>query len=201
MQFYNEALTFYRDLCYTLIEKPPRTIHIPRTIASFTDEECGIYFRMNKSELYRIFKAFKIPNVITLSSRSKFVGEELLLFCLMRYFHGINMELQSRLLFGRENSQWSRAFDWFNKHMVNEFAYLLIDNMVFWLPHFPKFANKIRLKIEEKSQLFYQHGTFQVFAFVDDNVSKICRPAGGPADEGENAPRYNNDIQRAFFNK
>jgi hypothetical protein len=39
-----------------------------------------------------------------------------------------------------------------------------------------------------------------VAGFIDDTVTRITRPGGGPAEEGINAERYNNLIQQAFFN-
>ena len=36
--------------------------------------------------------------------------------------------------------------------------------------------------------------------FIDDTVTRITRPGGGPAEEGINAVRYNTLIQQSFFN-
>ena len=46
----------------------------------------------------------------------------------------------------------------------------------------------------------WEPGTFKVIAFIDDNVSRTCRPGGGPMEEGPDAPRYDNEIQAAFYN-
>ena len=46
----------------------------------------------------------------------------------------------------------------------------------------------------------WEPGTFKVTAFIDDNVSRTCRPGGGPMEEGPDAPRYDNEIQAAFYN-
>ena len=35
--------------------------------------------------------------------------------------------------------------------------------------------------------------------FIDDTVTRITRPGGGPAEEGINAERYNTLIQQAFL--
>jgi hypothetical protein len=74
--------------------------------------------------------------------------------------------------------------------------------MVTWKPYLEGFSEVIRMKVFEKSdgQIHYPEGAYLVASFIDDTVTSITRPGGGPAEEGINAERYNNLIQQAFFN-
>ena len=148
-------------------------------------------------------RALKIPDFIRLDNRSVFTAEEVLLCSLHRYAQaGGNLEHDANFIFGREFSQWSKAFKWFNQHMVINFTNLMVNNFQFWSQYFPIFAEKIRKKTEQMSgyDVQWEPGTFKVIAFIDDNVSRTCRPGGGPMEEGPDAPRYDNEIQAAFYN-
>lgn len=63
--------------------------------------------------------------------------------------------------------------------------------MAFWKNYFPEMVDCIRKKLAEKSDyaLQYEPNEFWDFAFIDENVTRIRRPAGGPA-EGMDVPRY-----------
>lgn len=174
--------------------------HIPRTILSFSDVECRLLFRFQQNDLFRLMRVFRIPNEVRLESRYLFYGEEVLLFSLHRFAHGFTYEMDCIILFGREHSQWSRAFHWFIQHMMSNFIHLLKRNLEHWLPHFPYFSECIRMKLEEKTNLQFAPQQFRVIGFVDDNVTKTCRPGGGPTRPGINAPRNNNYLQMAFYN-
>jgi hypothetical protein len=118
-----------------------------RTIASFSESDTYLFFRFNKSDLYRLLVALKMPEVITVCNGSTFTGEEVMLFSLRRYASNSSLEIDARLIFERDNTQWSRAFHWFNRHMVRNFVGLLCDNMQFWLPYLQNFSNKIADKV------------------------------------------------------
>lgn len=124
--------------------------HTRRTIDSFREGECYQFFRFQKVDLLRLKKALKIPDYIYANNRSSFGGEEVMLFSLHRYAQGGgNLEHDATFIFGREFSQWSRAFQWFNRHIIENFTDLMVNNFEYWLPHFPMFAEKIRLKTEQ----------------------------------------------------
>jgi hypothetical protein len=80
--------------------------------------------------------------------------------------------------------------------MVRNWAYLLFDNLEFWLPFIPRFNQAIRLKC---SDLGCQYDDLKIFGFIDNTLNSTCRPGGGPACDGENAPRNDPDIQRAYY--
>jgi hypothetical protein len=83
--------------------------------------------------------------------------------------------------------------------MVDNWGYLLTNNVAFWLPYLPMMAAALRNKLSEKGVEF-PHGSFCVFGFIDNTMNSTCRPGGGPARDGTNAPRNDPLIQRAFYN-
>jgi hypothetical protein len=109
-------------------------------------------------------------------------------------------------LFGQTDSAFiGKVANGFHDWMKVHWGYLLEDNLQFWVPHFPKFAQAIKKKMEEKSggQLLYQDAIhpngFRVCAFIDNTMNAMCRPGGGPANDGVNAPRHDPLIQQAFY--
>lgn len=211
-QHQNEPLTdFERNIIYLTLEhhyelthtpqiERPLLQHVPRTIESFNETDCWNLFRTRKEDLHRLFQVFQIPNQVFTEELSRFAGEELFLFSLHRYAHGTTLENDSTQLFGRDGTQWTRAFHWFNTHMIQRFAHLVNNNLEYWQPHFAEFAEVIRRKIESKTGVQFPAGEFRVFGFIDDKVIKICRPGAGPNEEGENAERNDNFMQMAFYN-
>ena len=83
--------------------------------------------------------------------------------------------------------------------MVENWAYLLQDHLSFWLPFLPEFAEKVRAKLQAKG-VFFEPGSFRVFGFTDNTMNATCRPGGGPTRTGEDAPRNDPMIQRAWYN-
>ncbi len=105
-------------------------------------------------------------------------------------------------MYGKDWTQWNRACIWFVKYIVDNFSYLLIDNLAYWQPFFAMFADKISAKITEKSNgnIVYAPGTYNVAGFYDCTVTMTSKPGGGPAGAGVGAPRHNNLIQECFYN-
>ena len=102
-------------------------------------------------------------------------------------------------VFGRDFTQWSRAFNWFVSHIIGHFAYLLMDNLKYWSRFFPDFADSIGKKLGEKYDLHFDE-PFRVVGFYDCTVIGTCRPGGGPAEPGIGAARWTHLLQIAFYN-
>ena len=82
--------------------------------------------------------------------------------------------------------------------MVNNWGYLLTNNMEYWVPMMQACANSIRAKCSTLGCDFPEN--FCVFAFTDNTMNATCRPGGGPTRDGANAPRNDPNIQRAWYN-
>ena len=83
----------------------------------------------------------------------------------------------------------------------------LFDNLPFFAPRFPMYAEGIR-KVANKhiadnggAPAHFAPGTMAVAAFIDCNITETTRAGSGPATPGPGAPRRdpNGDIQRAIY--
>ena len=74
----------------------------------------------------------------------------------------------------------------------------------YWKPSIPMFADKIRLKLDQLGCPFpsssNSNGGFNIFGFIDNTMNAMCRPGDSLTRDGDNAPRNNPLIQRAFYN-
>jgi hypothetical protein len=193
----------YRSIFYT-DQIPQRVRHVPisRTIDSFSQSECWTRFCFMKDDLYRLLRVFRLDNhpIIVLDNGAKLTNEELLLFCINRYVSGSKI-IELVAIYGRDWSVWSRAFVWFSVYMRINFAFLLFNNIDYWVDSFPKFSESIRNKLIDVSEgnIVYAPNSYSIAFFYDDTITMTCRPLGGPAESGTKAPRYNTLIQQSFY--
>lgn len=189
-----------------LEEKLPKIRKLRRTIDSFQDEEIPIYFRFRtKEQLHRLMEGFQIPDRIRIPVTGNiFHGEEFLLVGLYRLHRPTTLSDGSfKVLFGFGHTTVSMAFNAFLDYIINRWSYLLVDNMEFWLPYLPGCAQAIRNKCFEKGCPFPDStapGGFRVAGFIDNTMNATCRPGGGPARDGRDAPRNDPLVQRAWYN-
>lgn len=157
----------------------PLAIELPaRTIESFSDAMCWQRFRMRKPDLHRLKTVLSIPRMVTLPNGSRITGEEILLFSLNRFTTcGWIHDLIP--VYGRDASQWTRAFHWFIRYMIANYAYLLTDMLQFWKPYIPLLAERIRQKLHDKAGIYFPPGTFRIFGFIDCTVIASLRPGAG----------------------
>jgi len=175
---------------------PPRE---KRTILSFSCGECWRRFRFRRRDLPRLLRVLGLENFeVQLGKHGTFSGEEILLYSLNR-LTTCTSHADLSDTFNTDQANLSAMYNFFLSYVYDRFAYLLKDNLVYWSQHFPYFAECIRKKFNATSGLNIVPGNFKVVAFHDDTVLGCCRPGGGPAQRGVNAPRYNNFIQMAFI--
>lgn len=179
-------------------EKAPHRVR--RTIDSFSATECWRRFRFRKRDLRRLLRCFQLEDVnVKLGCAGSFTGEEIMLYSLNRLASlCTHSDLQSD--YNMDRSNLSAMYNWFIDYIYINYQYLLNDNLAYWAPSFPHFAECIRVKFEERTGLVIAANFFKIFAFHDDTVIGCSRPGGGPSKRGVNAPRYNNFIQMAFYN-
>jgi hypothetical protein len=126
-----------------------------------------------------------------------FTGEEILFIGLHRYYIAGPIEQTMKPIFFLEFSELCRAFKLFNSHLIDNFSFLLTNNLEFWRPYFGTFAEAISNKLADVGDIHYPAGAFRVFGFHDDTVIATCRPGGGPDNDGT---RKDNFIQMGFYN-
>ena len=187
----------------------PQELHSPLSrikrrypmINSFSNELIHGLFRFDsRTQLIHLLRAFRFPQRFEGTSGHIFSGEEILLAGLFR-LHAPNVQgdISWRAVFGFDQPTTSMACSIFFGFMVENWAYLLQDNLAFWKPYLPEFAELIRAKVESKG-VFFPPGSFRVFGFTDNTMNATCRPGGGPTRTGEDAPRGDPLIQRAWYN-
>jgi hypothetical protein len=141
----------------SLKRRKARLNHTPRTIQSISEADSWKYFRTRKVDLSKLLVAFKLnrEEVITVENGSKFTAEEILLIGLFRYCCAGSFELIARPFFKLEFSMLSRAFKFFNSHMLSHFSSLLTDNLAYWKDSFPLFASSIAKCLLEKGDIHF----------------------------------------------
>jgi hypothetical protein len=166
-----------------------------RTIDSFDPSHCRMNFRFLKGDLHRLLLLLKIPEEIKFDNRSKQSGEEVMLRALFELTHGVQQEPHCSQLFGGVGSDQSRAFTWFIDYIFKTFKHLVQDNLHWWYENdfFRRSADAIGRKMGSTSQNL-------VAFFIDCNCMPTSVVGGGPAEEGANAARWDDCLQRAFYN-
>ena len=122
----------YLSLVIELVEELERPLRTDKTINSFSNSDCYIYFRFNREQLRRLFVALRIPDTIVLSNRSSINGKEAFLRGIFELESGANQH-HICVIFGREGSTQSRAFSWFIGYIYDNFSHLVNDNLQWWL--------------------------------------------------------------------
>lgn len=195
------ALIPYKQMWYKA-DKPDRKYI---TIDSLNDEEVPINYRFkNKCQLQRLYVGFQFPPILRTLKGEKFTGEEVFLCGIRRLsFPNRTVESYWKREFGFRHQDVSKAFNLFLGFIQLNWAYLLLDHLNFWKPYLKVFAESIRQVVVSMGCYFPPAGSdngFAVAAFIDNTMNATCRPAGGPARDGKNAPRNDRFIQQAWYN-
>jgi hypothetical protein len=167
-------------------------------IHQLSDSDAKLKFRFHSAnDLNLLFIGLHFPQKFTAPRVGrKFSGEEVFLSGIYLAFPNRFDDDGWKIRFGFDHQTASQAVSLFYRFMVRNWAYLLFDNLEFWLPFIPRFNQAIRLKC---SELGCQYDDLKIFGFIDNTLNSTCRPGGGPACDGENAPRNDPDIQRAYY--
>ena len=182
---------------FTLIMEPTeqleRPLRLDKCINSFTNSDCYILFRFNRVHLRRLCTALQISDTIILTNRSSMRGEEMFLRGLYELVSGENQH-NICILFAREGSTQSRAFSYFITHIYESYSHLVNNNLAWWLRNgfFRSSANAIEEKMGVNGR--------NIAHFIDCNCLPTSVVGGGPAEAGANAARWDDTIQRAFYN-
>ena len=178
------------------IPRQPAIAREARTIESFSEADCYRQFRIRKEDLFEVFHLLQFPHWIILQNRSRMTGEEVFLFGIHRFTTSSHLS-DFIPVYGRDFTQLNRAFHWFIIFMLRKWRYLLRDMLPFWSRFFSAFSDVIAAKLRDRG--VNNQNACRIFAFIDCTVIDTLRPGGGPAGQGENAPRYNDLIQQAFY--
>jgi hypothetical protein len=169
-----------------------------RTIASF-GEFAKANFRFESAHLKLLLTELSFPLLVKFENKMKMSGEEVLLRGLFELVTGAKKHLISHHVFGRDSSAQSRAFLYFIDHIDNNWSHLVTDNLEWWFVNgfWAKSAEAIGVKMAERYP--FEHKNL-VSHFIDCNCLPTTVTGGGPAENGANSARWDENIQRSFFN-
>jgi hypothetical protein len=198
------------------VPSPIRQVYDPMNFKLMEQEtirlgvDCSERFRFQSfGNLRRLLVGFNFP-VGDIKLRHGYVmkAEEILLISLTRLsFPSRWSDLYERFP-GRKRWSLQRAFYWFLDFMVQNWAYLVLNNRPYWKPHLAASANAIRIKLANVNVVNWRqyhaeaavdaHGNvsgFRVALFIDDTMIPMCAP-GGVMDDGPAAPRVPKEVQQ-----
>lgn len=135
-----------------------------RTISSFSYSECWNFFETSKDDPSRLLLSLRIPDEVRLSNFSTMPGEEILLRGLYEVVSGEDQFNIAVNIFGRDQSQQSRAFTWFVDFIYSNFRNLVTNNLAWWYSN--GYLERSKRAIKEK---FGGNDNFTVCAFIDCN--------------------------------
>jgi hypothetical protein len=124
--------------------------------------------------------------------------EEVMLRGLYELVTGENQFNIAENIFGREQTQQSRAFYFFVEHVFTTFYDLVTDNLQWWWDN--GFMHESRDATTRRLRSLGRTGGNSVGWFIDCNCMETSRVAGGPRYVGTNARRWVCNIQKAFYN-
>jgi hypothetical protein len=176
---------------YEPLERPIRHCLVLSDITHYFSKEFLRFRRENLEELY-VFMRF--PHKVILENKSVMCGEEVFLRGLYELVTG-EKKTSIAEKFGRHPSDQSRAFNYFINHIYNNFNHLVTNNLEWWE------ANGLlewsAVVVEEKIGVRYDK---RITGFIDCNCLETNRPGGGPSEAGANSNRWDEEVQRAFYN-
>jgi len=170
------------------------------TIDGWEDIRVPEDFRVDtKQELRSLYAGFQFPDKVVTPSRHVFTGEECFLFGLYHLCNITKFDNEIiKIRFGFTKVLASFCFKAFLSHMINNWGYLLTNNMDFWVPTMRGCSNAINEKCMEYG--LDMGDNFNICGFTDNTMNSSCRPGGGPRQPGVLADRNDPLIQRAWYN-
>lgn len=191
----------------------PCTMRTPsknRTVESFQEEVCPHYFRIQRKDFRKVISLLKFPEVVRFENRSFLPGEEVFLRGMYELVSGIDQARIAQAVFGRDDPLQSRAFKAFVDHIYDNFEHLVHHNLDWWYrtgylrQSMEAFRSKMkeilisRYKKEPNDAKFISE-IQPVALLIDCNCLPTGMVGGGPAEEGANAARWSDAVQKAFY--
>jgi hypothetical protein len=145
-------------------------------IRDFAEKTLQDFFRFRSYEqLEKIIKYLQIPDPVRLENGCLVSSDAVLLVSLYRYHYPENASDQEAF-FHLDYSICSRIFNYFLSFVVENWSYLLLNNMEYWFPKFPAFAEAIHKKIRQKDLDDPVNDNSLIFGFLDTTYQRFCKP-------------------------
>ena len=139
-----------------------------RTVDRFTDDKSYNNFQFRRGDPHRLIACLDLPPAVRCSNGRKFSGEEAVLISLFRLAHPGKLT-EVRTVFGRDETQLFRLFNWTMRFLYQRFNCLLSKSLTLWAPYFERWADSIEQKWDTPA-----HREL-VCSSVDGTVTQICR--------------------------
>ena len=196
-----------KDIVTVKKSPPKRILKIKRKVfTDFDDGLMGARFRFRTvDDMVRLLKGFQLPEHIKVHTYT-YTNQEVLMISLLRLSYPYRWTDVMQFFPGRSRQQLQAAFYWFLDFMIYNWAYLLLNNHQYWKEFLPQSAEALRVKLATLPTIQYRQyypaadepGGFSIFGFIDNTLLAMSRP-GGPMGDGEQAPRLDPMIQRAWW--
>ena len=166
--------------------------------------DCSTRFRFQSfDQLTRLVVGFRFPDgQIILKKGYRATAEEIVLVSLTRLSFPSRWEDLYERFPGRKSQALQIMFYYFLDFLINNWSYLLLNNMAYWRPFLAASADAIRVKLQNLNhaewRLVFPPGGFDYCCFIDNTMVAFCRP-GGVLDEGPAAQRVPDEVQEAFW--
>jgi hypothetical protein len=155
----------------------------------------------SRDHLRHVLTLLQLREVCTFLNGEIMNRERLLLISLKRLSSELTLLLDlASQIFGGHYSLIGKAFRFFTRHVALHFAHKLDNNLQYWLPRFPEFAEAIRLAVNAHGPANLPPGGCDIVGFIDCTNWFSCRPGGGPAAPGgPGVPRNPPILQQAVY--
>ena len=168
---------------------------------------CSEYFRFQSFDhLRRLLDGFRFPRgEIRVGKGYVTNAEEILLISLSRlsFPHRWN-DLKERFP-SKDRWHLQACFYWFLDFLIDNWGYLLLNNLQWWKPRLAASSEAIRIKLQNLNHAEWrqyhppadQPNGFRVCSFIDNTLIAMCRP-GGVMTDGPAGPRVPFEVQQAL---
>lgn len=168
----------------TIVELPPipKMHFVPHTFESIFTHlrnlsiDYSEKFRfLNVDQLRRIKVGFLFPEGKVKVGTYSTTSEEIILIAMARLSWPSRWSDLMLLFAGRKRWFLGRCFYWYLNYMIDNWAYLLVNNIDYWIPHLEASCEAIRKKLANLAYVNWrlnfepwnQPNGFTVFAFID----------------------------------
>jgi hypothetical protein len=164
-----------------------------------TDSSVSQVYKLQSCQmLRRLFEVLHLPDRITLKNGSIVSGEVCFLYSLQRLQFPCKLDTHEET-YGGEVTYWSRVFNYFIDHVFRFFQHNVRLSIENWAAHFSEFAAAIQSKLEQMGLVLAEGSLVKICGYLDNTQVPTDTPGSGPVVAGINAPRYDRDIDEAFY--
>ena len=163
--------------------------------------KCRTMCRFLPEHIFELKELLRIPDKCYIGGGHVAKGYDVLLYGLFRLHQVGNLEDDSLMGWGGDNTILSRKFKFFNKYLFRLSQYLFRN---VGIPYFRGQMEMFSDAIKAKLQLSYDYihppdADFIVAMFIDVQELPCSVPAGGSQTNGAGAARWNNNLQAMFY--